>query len=373
MKVAFVHDWLNGMRGGEKVLEALLELYPQADVFTLFYEPQKISEKIRSHRVIVSPLQKLPGAAAHYRNLLPLFPWAISRFDLSGYDLVISISHCVAKSARAVSSDRHLCYCLSPMRYLWSHFDQYQSARQTGLLSRMAMSVLGGPLRKWDRATSDRAGRYVAISNAIADRVRMAYGRDASVVYPPVDTDFFTPLGSSRKDYFLAVSAAVPYKRLDLAIEACNQLRLPLKVVGSGPGLAQLRAMAGPTVEVHGWVSDEELRELYRNCTALIFPPEEDFGIAPLEAQACGRPVIAFGKGGALETVSNGRTGVFFSQQTVESLVVALQNFDADAFDPTAIRSHALAFSRGRFLSEFEAEVERFLERPLKAVKSSAG
>jgi len=372
MRVAFIHDWLNGMRGGEKVLEALIDRYPQADIFTLFYEPERISERIRRQHVTVSPLQRIPGARRHYRQLLPLFPWAIRRFDLRAYDLVISISHCVAKSAIAASPERHLCYCLSPMRYLWSHFDQYRQARDTPLATRLAMRWLREPLRRWDRATSRRAGAYVGISNTIAQRIQRAYGINAPVIYPPVDTEFFTPGPAGAEGYWLAVSASVPYKRLDLAIEACNRLRLPLKVAGGGPGVERLRQMAGPTVEVLGWVSDERLRDLYRGCTGLVFPPEEDFGIAPVEAQACGKPVLAFGRGGARETVLNGITGAFFEEQTGESLVAAMETFDPTAYDPAAIRAHAEGFGIERFGDEFVAAVERFLDGRPNAVKSSA-
>ncbi|MCX7014841.1 MAG: glycosyltransferase [Candidatus Sumerlaeota bacterium] len=361
MKVAFVHDWLNGMRGGEKVLEVLLDLWPQADVFTLFYEPDQVSETIRRRRIVVSPLQRLPGTRRGYRNLLPLFPWAVGRFDLREYDLVVSVSHCVAKAARASSPSRHFCYCLSPMRYLWSHYDQYFRSRDSGWLNRTAMAALQGPLRRWDRRACDRVGRFAAISRTVADRIARAYSRDAEVIYPPVDTDFFTPADAAPADYFLAVSAFVPYKRLDLAIAACNDLRLPLKVVGKGPLEARLRSLAGPTIEFLGWVSDERLRDLYRRCRALIFPAEEDFGLAPLEAQACGRPVLAYRGGGALETVAEGATGAFFGEQSNECLSEALRAFQPGAYAVSALRENALRFRRERFEREFRAAVGRSL------------
>ena len=362
MKVAFVHDWLNGMRGGEKVLEALLDLWPDADIHTLFYEPEKISPKIRERRVHVSALQKLPLARTHYRHLLPLFPLAIRAFDLRRYDLVISVSHCVAKSACASSPARHFCYCLSPMRYLWSHFETYSKARETSGLARIGMQLLGNRLRAWDRTTSQRAGAYCAISQTIAERLQAAYKRSSQIIYPPVETDYFTPDSSRPGEYYLAVSSAVPYKRLDLAVEACNRLRQPLRVVGGGPGVEKLKALAGPTVEILGWVGDEQLRDLYRNCRALIFPPEEDFGIAPVEAQACGRPVLAFGKGGALETVIDGQTGAFFREQTVDALVQAIQTFEPEAYSAQAARTNALRFSTARFRREFASAIETFLE-----------
>ncbi len=369
MNVAFVHDWLNGMRGGEKVLEALLPLWPDADIYTLFYEPEKISPVIRRHQVFVSALQKLPGARRQYRNLLPLFPWAIKQFELSRYDLVISVSHCVAHAAIASSPDHHFCYCLSPMRYLWSQMDSYSNAKQTGVLSRLGMAALGGPLRAWDRATNWRAGRFCAISETIADRIQLAYNRPSEVIYPPVDTIFYTPGHAREGQYYLAVSSAVPYKRLDLAIEACNTLHLPLKIVGGGPGMARLQKMAGHTVEILGWVSDEQLRELYRGCKALIFTPEEDFGIAPLEAQACGKPVLAYGRGGALETVIGGQTGAFFYEQRSEILIEALKHFDAQRFTPADCRANALRFGKERFQAQFRAAIDRFLVDHAVAVR----
>lgn len=372
MRIALVHDWLNGMRGGEKVLEALIQLYPGSDIFTLFCDPSKLSPLLQGQHITTSPLQHFPGILRHYRRLLPLFPWAIKRFDLRDYDLVISVSHCVAKSAVAASPKHHFCYCLSPMRYLWSHYDQYSSARQTNAFERLGMGVFQSPLRKWDRATSCRAGRYVAISRAIAQRIQSSYGREAGMVYPPVDTDFFTPAENPKSDYFLAVSAAVPYKRLDLAVHACDALGRSLKIVGGGPGMDTIRAIAGPTVEVLGWVSNEDLRELYRNCTALIFPPEEDFGIAPLEANACGKPVIAFAKGGALETVVAGKTGEFFHEQTPESLIESMRRFNAKSYDPEVIRGHACGFGNARFAQEFQDEIQRFLEGRSLPVESSS-
>jgi glycosyltransferase involved in cell wall biosynthesis len=309
-------------------------------------------------------LQKVPGARRNYRRLLPLFPWAVGRFDLREYDLAISVSHCVAKSARAASAQRHLCYCLSPMRYVWSQYEAYFRPGGAGWPSRAAMAVLREPLKRWDRRTSGRVGRFVAISETVAERVRRAYGREARVIYPPVDTDFFSPGEPAEAgDYCLAVSAFVPYKRLDLAIEACNGLRLPLKIVGKGPLEARLRRMAGPSVEFLGWVSAQRLRELYRGCRALIFPGEEDFGIVPAEAQACGRPVLAYRGGGASETVVEGRTGAFFDEQTPEALTEALSRFRPEAYDTAAMRQNALRFSQRRFEAAFRNEAEEFLKR----------
>ncbi len=362
MKVAFVHDWLNGMRGGEKVLEALLDLWPQADIHTLFYEPQNVSEKIRSRNVHVSPLQALPGSRRYYRRLLPLMPWAVNRFKLDGYDLVISISHCAAKAARVPDPARHFCYCLTPMRYIWGQYEAYFGPGRAGLPTRAAMAMLRGPLQGWDERTASRVGRFAGISRSVADRIRDCYDREANVIYPPVDTEFFAPGAESPGDYYLAVSAMAPYKRLDLAIEACTRLNLPLKVVGLGQEEKRLCRIAGPSIQFLGRVSAEELRELYRNCRALVFPAEEDFGIAPVEAQACGRPVIAFRGGGAVETVVESKTGAFFDAQTVEALAEALRSFDPDSCTPGAARQNAERFASDRFLREFTAEIEDFLE-----------
>ncbi len=349
------------MRGGEKVLEALIGLWPEADIHTLFYEPRAVSERIRERRVFVSPLQRLPGAGRRYRSLLPLFPWAVGRFRLAGYDLVVSISHCVAKSAAVGDPARHLCYCLTPMRYLWTHFGQYFGRGQAAWPQRLAMRALRRPLRRWDRSTSRRAGRYLAISRAVAQRIQTIYSRSAPVVHPPVDTDFFTPGPASESGYWLAASAMVPYKRLDLAVEACSRLGLALKVAGDGPLLAALMRGAGPSVEFLGRVGDARLRDLYRGCQALIFPGEEDFGIMPVEAQACGRPVVAYGRGGALDTVADGQTGAFFDEQSAESLMEALRRFDAKRFAPAACRANAECFRLDRFEQAFLAEAERFL------------
>jgi glycosyltransferase involved in cell wall biosynthesis len=363
MRIALVHDWLNGMRGGEKVLEALCELYPEAEIFTLLLEADKISDRIRGMTIHTSFIQRLPFARRHYRHYLPLFPRAVESLDLSGFDLVISTSHAVAKGCRPPANAHSICYCFTPMRYLWFFYQDYFG---TGRLKKLLLKPIFTYLRRWDVASSQRVGRFLAISKTVAGRIGRVYNREAGVIYPPVDTDFFTPGSSPPGDYFLIVSALVPYKKIALAIGAFNQLGLPLKVAGTGPDSSRLREQAGKGVEFLGWVDDEKLRELYRNCRALIFPGLEDFGIVPLEAQACGRPVIGFGEGGLAETTvpwpgseQDPPTGVFFSEPNSDSLLAALRLFlDREGeFDPRAIRKHARVFDREIFKKRFGAAV----------------
>ncbi|MCX6350182.1 MAG: glycosyltransferase, partial [Candidatus Aureabacteria bacterium] len=276
------------MRGGEKVLEVLCELYPAADVFTLFYRPEKVSERIRGMKVTASFLQGLPFARSRYRFYLPLFPRAVESFDLSGYDLVISVSHAAAKGCRPGRGAWHVCYCLTPMRYLWFMKEEYFGSNPW---RNATLAPFFAYLRKWDVAGARRVNDFFAISKYVAGRIARVYNRPAEVVYPPVDADFFRP-GGEERGYFLVVSALVPYKRVDLALKAFQRLGLPLKVVGTGPLEKKLKETASPGVEFLGWLDGEALRACYRGCRALIFPGEEDFGIFPLEAMACGRPVI---------------------------------------------------------------------------------
>ena len=365
MRVALVHDWLTGMRGGERCLEVFCELFPDADLFTLLHVPGTVSPLIERRRVVTSFVQRLPGAARRYRYYLPLFPAAVATFDLRGYDLVVSSSHCVAKGVRAAREAVHVSYCYTPMRYVWDLYDDY-FGRGAGPLTRALMPPVAAALRAWDRASSRRVQHFVAISHYVADRIRRCYGRDADVIYPPVDVSRFRLADAGAGEFYLVVSALVPYKRVDLAVEAANRLRRRLLVVGTGPEERRLRTLAGPTVEFLGWRSDEEIAGLYRRCCALLFPGVEDFGIVPLEAMAAGRPVIAYGHGGTLETIvglGTGQeppTGVFFGEQTVEALVDALRRFEANAhrFAPKALRARAEAFDRPRFKERIGAYID---------------
>ena len=353
LRVALVHDWLTGMRGGEKCLEVFCELFPDADLFTLLHVKGKLSPVIERMAIHTSFVQRLPGVERRYRNYLPLFPRAIEQLDFSAYDLVLSSSHCVAKAATPRPGALHVCYCHTPMRYVWDLYDEYFGPRRAGWVTRVAMAALAGGLRRWDRNTARRVHRFIANSEFVAARIRRHYGREAVVINPPVDCARFS-VADRPGDYYLVAGAFAPYKRFDLAVEAFTRLGRPLKVAGGGYDDTRLRALAGPNVEFMGRCSDEELAQLYAQCRAFIFPGQEDFGIMPLEAMASGRPVIAYGSGGALETVvgldqrTAPATGVFFHEQTVGSLCDAVRAFEshAGAFEPHAIRQHALAFDR---------------------------
>jgi glycosyltransferase involved in cell wall biosynthesis len=352
-RVALVHDWLTGMRGGERCLEVLCELFPNAPLFTLLHVPGSVTPQIERRRIVTSFVQRLPQAAVRYRYYLPVFPLAISRFDLSGYDLVLSMSHCVAKGVRVSPQALHLCYCFSPMRYVWDLSSDYFGPGH-GLAARTLGPPLAAALRRWDRKTAG-VHRFVAISRHIADRIRRVYDRPADVIYPPVDVARFE-IADAADDYYLVVSALVPYKRIDLAVGAANRLGRRLLVVGTGPEDARLRALAGPTVSFLGWRSDPEIARLYARCRALIFPAVEDFGITPLEAAAAGRPTIALARGGALETMvgldaAEAPTAVFFEEQTVDALVEAMARFERTAarFDTKALRARAESFDRPVF------------------------
>lgn len=373
LRVCLVHDWLLGMRGGERVLEALLQLFPRAEVLTLFYDPRAISNAINCRPIHPSPLSNLPWLRSYYRQLLPLLPLAASRLKVPHEtDLVISTSHCVAHGVRCDPSTPHLTYCFSPMRYLYDEGAAYARGGAgiwTGLLKLIAPS-----LRRWDAAAAKDCTAYWAISDFVASRIRNVYGLESHVLHPPVLTDFFTPRaedggrGSDKEEEkaraapYLLVSALSPYKRVDVAIEAANALGKELWIVGDGPMNRRLRRIAGPTVSFLGWVEDDRLRELYRDCRGLIFPGEEDFGLVPLEAMACARPVLALRCGGAIETVREGVTGAFFDVCDSECLRRAWERFDPGAYDPEAIRRHAAKFGVQRFMDEFALQLAGFLD-----------
>jgi len=359
-RVALVHDWLTGMRGGEKVLEALCTLYPDAPLFTLVHVPGSVSPLIESRRIVTSFVQALPASGRHYRRYLPLFPTAVEWLNLEGFDLIISSSHCAVKSVLRPPLAAHVCYCHSPMRYAWDQFDSYFGPRQVGAAASRVLRPIMAGLARWDAATAGRVDHYVANSAYVADRIRRYYNRASTVVYPPVDTSFYRLDPSRDTDPpFLIVSALVPYKRVDLAIEACQRIGARLDIVGRGPERDRLEAMSGPDVRFLGWKSDDEVRELYQRAAAVLLPGTEDFGMVPVEAQACGTPVVALGAGGALETVRPGVTGVLASESSVESFAAALDECRRTPFDRAAIRANAEQFSRGRFLEAFPAVVER--------------
>ena len=363
-RVVLVHDWLTGMRGGEKCLEPLARRYPAARLLTLLHRRGSVSVDIEAVAVRPSLLNRLPRVDRYYRYLLPAMPFAAG-WKVTDADLVVSLSHCVAKSARPPAGVPHVCYCFTPMRYAWHMREAY--FRRRGLKTR-AIEFLLARIREWDRRTADRVTHFVAISRTVQERIRECYGRDSVVICPPVDTDFYTPAAVPREDFYLVVSALAPYKRFDLAVRACERLGRRLVVIGSGQDAKTLQAAAGPNVTFLGWQSDEAIRDHLRRAKALLFPGEEDFGIVPLEAQACGCPVIAFGRGGATETVRGlgdgpDPTGVFFAEQTADAVIDAIGRFerDADRFDPRAARRQAVQFRKDRF----EAELFGYLDRVL--------
>lgn len=354
---ALVHDWLVGMRGGEKCLEVLCELFPTAPVYTLVGWPDKVSATIAAHELRTSFLQRMPLVETRYRHYLPLFPRAIESFAPPEADLVVSSSHAVAKGIRIREGALHVSYVHTPMRYVWDMFDQYFPAERVGHVQRAFIALVARRIRRWDVASNVRVHHFIANSHHVRERIRRFYGRDAAVIHPPVDTARFA--GRTRDaGYFLIVSALVPYKKTDLAVRAFNELRLPLRVIGTGPELAMLQALAGPTVTIEGWCDDATIADAYAECRALVFPGEEDFGIVPVEAMAAGRPVIAFGRGGALDTVLPGVSGLLFPEQTTASLIAAVRSFRDDDFDAAAIRSHALRFDR----SVYAREMDTFLQ-----------
>lgn len=345
MRVAIVHYWLLGMRGGEKVVEALCRMLPEADIYTLFYDPERVSPLIRSHNVRASFLNP---AKRYYRSLLPLMPLALEHFDLSGYDLIVSSESGPAKGVIAPATARHICYCHTPMRYLWDLHSAYLHEFTKNPLKRAALAAMAGPLRVWDFASAVRVDQFVANSLNVQARIRRAYGRESTVVYPPVAVDTFHH--RQPRDYFLMVSEFVAYKRLDYAIDHFAKKGIPLKIVGDGPEFSSLKRLAGPSVEFCGRVSDRDLRELYADSRALIVPGEEDFGITMVESIASGKPVIALGAGGSREIVGSD-CGVLFDDLNQDSLEAALRRFDSDAhlFDPLQLQMNASRFSESRF------------------------
>jgi glycosyltransferase involved in cell wall biosynthesis len=356
-RMALVHDWLTGMRGGEKVLEVLCELFPHAEIFTLVHVPGSVSPIIERLPIHTSFIQHLPAVARLYRHYLPLFPLAVEQFNFDRFDFVLSTSHCCVKSVIKPAAGTHLCYCLTPMRYAWDQFDAYFGPERIGTLPSAVMRPVMAWLARWDRDTADRADRYLAISHYVAGRIDRYYNRRARVLYPPVDTTFFHPDGTATGSYALVVSALVPYKRVDLAIDACAQVHLPLKIVGDGPERASLERRANGRAEFLGRLPSDQVRDLYRRAAAVLLPGEEDFGIVPLEAQACGSPVVALGRGGACETVVHGETGLLVDEPSTDAFAEALTDVVRRDFDHAAIRRHAERFGRQRFETEMEAMV----------------
>ncbi|CAN5915340.1 glycosyltransferase [soil metagenome] len=361
VRVALVHYWLVGMRGGEKVLEVLCDLYPDADIFTLVCDPSAISEKLKRHRITTSFLQKI-GGVKHYQKMLPLMPYALESFDLTGYDLIISSESGPAKGIIPGPDATHICFCHSPMRYIWDLYPQYRAA--AGPLTRSLMSLAAPSLRQWDVSTSHRVDHFIANSGYVAKRIERYYRRTAHVVHPPVNLARFSPLSATTEpgDYYLCAGQVTPYKKIEIAVEACTRLGKRLVVIGSGVGPA-LRQLAGPTVEFLGAVDDATMTHHFAHCKALLFPGVEDFGIVPLEVMASGRPVVAYARGGALETVVDGTTGMFFHEQTTDAVVDAIGRFEAIAssFDSGVLHSHAATFDTAVFRKRLASVIAELL------------
>jgi len=373
VKVALVHDWLTGMRGGERCLEHLCRLFPEADIYTLFHFEGTISPLIEKHDITTSFLQRFPFVRKHYRSYLPFYPLAIESLRLRGeYDLIISTSHCVAKGIIPDPETVHISYCFTPMRYIWDRrFDYFgRAGRVKSAIIRPVLHYL----RMWDVTSSQRVSHFVAISKYVRRRIGMYYHRPADVVYPPVDCSLFH-VSDSVDDYYLMVSAFAPYKRLDYAIRAFNGLGRRLIVVGKGPEEKRLKMLGGKNIEFMGWLPDRELRSVYARCRALIFPGVEDFGMIPVEVQASGRPVIALARGGVLESVvpyrdrENPGTGLFFNEPTSEAIIEAVRRFEdvEQDYSQEAIRANALRFDTTVFMKEFKEVVQRIYgERKIK-------
>ncbi|KTF68820.1 glycosyltransferase [Sphingomonas sp. HT-1] len=357
MRVAIIHYWLVAMRGGERVLEQILDLYPQADIFTHVYDPTRMSAKIRERKVTTTFIGRLPFAKEQYQKYLPLMPHALELLDLSAYDLVISCEAGPAKGVITRPDALHVTYCHSPMRYIWDQYGQYRDAG--GLLTRWTMPLLAPGLRRWDMVSASRSDAIMTNSHFVRKRVAKFWGREASVVYPPIDASLFAP--AEPEDAYLWAGQLVPYKRPDLAVEAFRRNGLPLHIVGDGPMRAQLQRIASPNIRFTERLDFDALRKAYATARALVFTAEEDFGMIPVEVQASGRPVLAYGRGGALETVVEGRTGLFYREQTAAALEAAVATLEdwLPRFDPADAVAQAARFSVANFRAGFLATVAR--------------
>lgn len=356
-RVALVASWLNQYGGAERVLEVLHGMFPAAPVYTSIYAPQAMPAAYRSWDIRASFMQRLPFVMRRHQLFLPLYPWAFESMAVDGYDVVVSNTSAFAHGIKTGSGTPHICYCLTPARFLWD-YDGYVRREQLGGAARAILPTVIERLRRWDYAAAQRVTHFVAISQLVAERIKKFYGRESSVIYPPLNSDSYMP-SSGHDDYFLIVSRLVPYKRIDLAVQACSRLGAPLVVIGDGRDRAALERMAGPTVRFLGRLPDAEVKEHLRRCKAFIFPGEEDFGLAPLEAMASGRPVIAYAAGGALETVVDGKTGAFFYESTVDALLSVIRSFRAERYEAVAVRRHAEGFDRSVFSARLRAFVKQ--------------
>jgi len=357
MRIALVHDWLTGVRGGEKVLFSLMELFPGADIFTLAYRPEKFRDAFEGRKVTTSFLQRLPWGKTKYPYYLPLYWELMQGFDLSGYDLIVSSSSSCAKWIPNPKNVLHVCYCHTPMRYIWDLFEDYFGPESSAPV-RWSAKAFRSYLQRCDLRSNAGVTHFLANSTEVQGRIHRIYGRESQVMHPPVEVDRFK-VKKGGGEYFLVISALVPYKRIDLAVKTCTERNLPLVVVGQGSEEKRLRAMAGPTVTFKGWASDEEMPGFYEKAKALLFPGKEDFGIVPVESMAAGCPVIAFGEGGILDTVKDGETGVLFREQTQAALSEAVDKFEKMSFDGETLRARANQFSKARFLFKTQVYFRR--------------
>jgi glycosyltransferase involved in cell wall biosynthesis len=360
MKMAIVHDYLNQAGGAERVVEVLHSMYPEAPIYTTILDRRSLWPGLRDADIRTSWAQRLPALDRYFKAYFPLYPAAIESFDLREYDLVISSSSAYAKAAITRPDALHICYCYNPMRFAWD-YDRYVERESLGRAARLILPPLIRRLRDWDLRTADRPDHYVAISTVVADRIRRTYGRASTVVFPPVGVDRYRPMDEDG-DFYLIVSRLATYKRVDLAVEAFARMGWPLVVIGDGPDRSALERLAGPTVQFLGRLPDDEVAEYYARCRGFILPGEEDFGITPLEANAAGRPVVAYAAGGALDTVLDGITGVRFPAQTVESLIEAVRECNRTSWSKKVLRGHALGFSESVFRARFGELVERMVE-----------
>ncbi|MCB9126298.1 MAG: glycosyltransferase [Ardenticatenales bacterium] len=355
MKVALVHDWLNQIGGAESVLIALKELFPEAPVYTSIYDPTAMPAVMQRWEIRTSAMDRIPRIHQHHQAALPLYPFVWEQFDFSGFDLVLSNKSGFCHGIITPPETLHLCYCLTPTRYLWNT-DSYLARENVGRLRRTLLPPLLTALRLWDHAAAQRVDGYAAISRAVQDRIENFYQQESTIIYPPVATERFA--AGEREAFFFIVSRLIPYKRIDLAVAAFNQLGLPLVIAGEGRDRAALEAAAGPNVRFLGKVSDDEVADWMGRARAFIFPGEEDFGITPVEAAAAGTPVIAFGRGGARDTVIEGETGLFFDEPTADSLADAVRRFESSSFDRVQMQRHAQRFDTAQFKAQITAWVE---------------
>ncbi|MEE8638196.1 MAG: glycosyltransferase [Candidatus Margulisiibacteriota bacterium] len=360
MKIAIVHDYLNQFGGAERVISALHEAFPLDPIYTSIFDEKRMPDIFQRMDIRTSFMQKFPFISSLFKYYLLFYPLAFESFDLSEYDLILSSSSAWAKGVKKRDGQLHICYCHTPMRFVWRYEDYVKRESIPSFLKNL-LPLLLDPIKKWDLQTAQAVDFFIANSRTVAERIEKTYGRESVIINPPVECDFFKPSALDH-DYFLVVSRLNPYKRIDVVVEAFNKLDLPLKIIGDGPGRSDLQRMAGPNIEFLGRLLDQDLAKHMAECRALVFPGEEDFGIVPLEAMSAGRPVIAYKAGGAEETVMDGETGMFFEKQTADSLIQAIKRFQFRTFNKNKIREHALKFDKERF----KREIMNFIKEKTK-------